>query len=176
MIAVVFSVAEVNAALTAPLLEIRRPVKDMPLVGDNGGALREVVPSLLATRGDLFDVRFDLDNPRAIRCPLGAPGDLLWIRERCILPVFDDDPDQVVYAADHLDPEVARAEIQDGADGDVRWRPAICMPRWASRLAYTNRNVRVERVDGAWTWIVTAERVNRHDGTPMPPREIGGGL
>lgn len=81
-----------------------RRLAAVPPTGHNGGALREVVPSLLANRGDLWDVRYDLDNPRAIRCPFGVPGDLLWLRESArVLNVRANGDDRTVrlrYEAD----------------------------------------------------------------------------
>lgn len=77
---ILMSAPMVRAILAGQKTVTRRVVKNFP-TSPNGRAVREVVPSLLAHRGDLFDVRFDLDNPRAIRCPYGAPGDRLYVRE-----------------------------------------------------------------------------------------------
>jgi hypothetical protein len=124
------------------------------------------------------------DTTIVLRCPYGAPGDCLWVRETCILPVFDDDPEQVVYAADHADPEVARAEIQEGADGDVRWRPSIHMPRWASRIDLEVTRVRVERLQAIteedaraegvdWTSRQFLDPQDEVDDDREDPREVG---
>jgi hypothetical protein len=52
-----------------------------------------------------------------LRCPFGAPGDLLWVRERWAK--IDDE--RYLYAA-------------DSAGHKVRFRPTFLMPRRAARL------------------------------------------
>lgn len=65
-------------------------------------------------------------------CPLGNPGDQLWVRE-----TFGDCGVRLVY----------RADSDDGAACIVkRWTPSIHMPRWASRINLLITGVRVERL------------------------------
>jgi len=72
---IIFSAPMVHAILAGTKTQTRRIVKGAPT-----DAI-EVVPSLLANTGTLYDFRRHLDNPTAIRCPYGAPGDRLWVRE-----------------------------------------------------------------------------------------------
>jgi hypothetical protein len=78
-------------------------------------------------------------HPR-IRCPYGYPehGDRLWVREtwRCFGGreyEYQRDRGQIIYRAD-----------PDATDGT--WRPAIFMPRWASRITLEIVSVRVGRL------------------------------
>lgn len=71
-------------------------------------------------------------------CPYGKPGDHLWVRETC----FINGPDkgaEVIYKADPL-------PNWEGEEADIRWRPSIHMPRWASRIQLEITSVRVERL------------------------------
>lgn len=67
-----------------------------------------------------------------------APGDRLYVREAWA-PYDDGD---CLY----------RATVEDDTDyslediAEIRWRPSIHMPRWASRLTLTVTDVRVQRV------------------------------
>ena len=107
---------------------------------------------------------------RAIRCPYGAPGDRLWVREtwtafskpsheygECeeregppseMPDLYGTDRSDVVYAA-------------DGTSNPNRWRPSIHMPRWASRLALEITGVRVERLQDIPGADVLAEGVGQ---------------
>ena len=75
--------------------------------------------------GRLLDVDF--------RCPYGAPGDRLWVRETWAYYPDDDGPDIVLMA-------------DGGPERVERWRPSIFMPRWASRILLRVEAVRVERL------------------------------
>lgn len=102
------------------------------------------------------------------RCPYGAPGDRLWVRE-----TFSrrDDMRLVAYRADGVcgcwmgDGDggsffyrhgtiatIAESPRDDGwrswglAKYGARWRPSIHMPRWASRILLEITEVRVERL------------------------------
>jgi len=95
-------------------------------------------------------------GPR-IRCPYGQPGDRLWLRETwtpvdCLATGYDlDEPMSIGYAAD-------RAAIRWGHEDcqvldtyawnweDLKWKPSIFMPRWASRITLEIGGVRVERL------------------------------
>lgn len=77
-----------------------------------------------------------------LRCPYGAAGDRLWVRERWAAQ----------HEADHLRPrEMVPQEIRihyaaTEDRGGLLWRSPLYMPRWASRLALEVVGVRVERV------------------------------
>ena len=82
-------------------------------------------------------------------CPLGGPGDRLWVRERWALPADVDGP---------LAPEQARRHIRYLADEELSHdakrgigapsasRPAREMPQWASRLTLEITGVRLEQL------------------------------
>src|SRR5678809_56659 len=94
----------------------------------------------------------------AALCPLGVPGDQLWMRETCALFSFwecrlikfpADDPRRgsggdymVIYRAGYQDRTV-KVTQPDKARGE-RWCPAIHVPRWASRLSLRITDVRVQ--------------------------------
>lgn len=108
----------------------------------------------------------------ATRCPYGAPGDRLWVRETwAVEELGEPEADVVVYRADGQcrtwgrlyrpgDAEPDQPRLYDSlpwglrdlesAQPNVRWikrwRPSIHMPRWASRLTLEVTAVRVERV------------------------------
>ena len=72
------------------------------------------------------------DGECGLRCPYGAPGDSLWVRE-----TWARHASGVDYAADFA----AVSRPQAGP-----WRPSIHMPRWASRITLRITEVRVERL------------------------------
>lgn len=80
--------------------------------------------------------------PLRLRCPYGAPGDVLWVREAwchtgtgvwTISDARNAYDGQVIYRA-------------DGERDGVKWWPSIHMPRWASRITLRITDVRVERL------------------------------
>lgn len=92
-------------------------------------------------------------NAKTMRCPYGAPGDVLWVRETwCIngFPSTATSPEHCYFAASD---EAQAAHDGDGftifnKDGSERspWKPSIHMPRWASRLTLQLTDVRIERL------------------------------
>ena len=159
---ILFSAPMVRAILAGTKTQTRRVVKPQPAErGDNGGAFMEIIPSLLPSRGGLFDVRYALDNPRAIRCPYGQPGDRLWVRET--FGHFERN--------ENFKPG---AEVFYRADGNCLelepWRPSIHMPRWASRITLEITGVRVERLQDISEADAYAEGIQHcdlwGDGTP----------
>jgi len=91
--------------------------------------------------GDEIFGAYDVYGEWGAKCPYGAPGDKLWVRETwnvlnsdgCTPRGISPQPDRVVYQA-------------NGGDQYPFWRPSIFMPRWASRIQLRITNVRVERV------------------------------
>lgn len=75
------------------------------------------------------------------KCPYGAPGDRLWVRETWGL--LDTQPKDGPGRATIL------YRATDGERRDLRhqlWRPSIHMPRWASRVTLEITDVRVQRL------------------------------
>jgi hypothetical protein len=91
-----------------------------------------------------------------IRCPYGARGTVLWVREtwapRDNLALRELDRRHVFYRADD--------ETHYATDG--KWRPGIHMPRWACRLRLRVKDVRIERLQE----ITEADA--RAEGLPLP--------
>jgi len=92
---------------------------------------------------------WDYDGIWGTRCPFGAPGDLLWVREaHAIVPrtayALSVGVRQTLHPDNDYDAAVYRAGWERCAPG--HWRPSIHMPRWASRLTLRVTAVRVERV------------------------------
>ena len=132
---ILFSPLMVRAILDGRRKQTRRVVNG----GDPGWphAPTQVIGDTTCWGLDGFDVR---------RCPYGAPGDRLWVRESW--RVYGDHgrdkaststctgPDSCEYKADFSGEELEMRE----------WRPSIYMPRWASRITLKVTGVRVERV------------------------------
>lgn len=109
--------------------------------------------------GSLVRLSPDDESPcdGAVRCPYGAPGDRLWVREtfasftragsRCrpTLAEYVVLSDGTQKARDgKLWPPLA--EYAAGSADHIKWRPSIHMPRWASRITLEVTGVRVERL------------------------------
>lgn len=125
-------------------------------------------PDVWLPTGNICD-----DTPKRWTCPYGRPGDRLWVREthalehdveggepthadgRPILRRPDDDVDGILplwtqphYRATDPAPDLCcdREGCAQCRDHDMgpHWRPAIHMPRWASRITLEVTAVRVE--------------------------------
>jgi hypothetical protein len=114
------------------------------------------------------------DERDHVRCPFGAPGDRLWVREtfycdHITYPRADvaEMQGMLYYRADATRTgKVCELIPECECDGRSVWKPGIHMPRWASRLTLELTNVRAERLgDIAWHDI-RAEGVAcpEHDG------------
>ena len=108
----------------------------------------------------------DRQGPSIGRCPYGAPGDRLWVKEAWQYYDWDDDGrPKIRYRLDGetlwRDPpdewsdRVGDIWIElsdptnydiDNAARDRRWRSPMFMPRWASRVTLEITNIRIERV------------------------------
>ncbi len=113
-----------------------------------------------ASTSDLLDLQKKYPHKKYnIECPLGKPGDRLWVRETWQGPLVDYDdahsmfkdptPYQTVENCVYRADGGPCPEFTD-ADDDLRqgWRPSIHMPHWASRITLEITAVRVERLNG----------------------------
>jgi hypothetical protein len=111
------------------------------------------------------------DDPIVARCPYGAPGSKLWVKEAAIIAPRDWTDDRSTRAGQHvvdndgrprLIQYLATAPERDAAD-DYRLKAtaARCMPRWASRITLELAAVRVERLQAI------SEADARAEGAPM---------
>lgn len=200
MIPLVLTAEEVRVALDGKLTEIRRPFTEandsVPAayrkrVGGAPDFADAVFPDGSGAgwiawwgRGPFSaEETARLYPAGGVPCPFGAPGDLLFVQETWAAHWMYDNVsaeqarstrpgDNRWYQADGEDAPGSCGCPAVGRRG--RWRDASTLLACDSRLALRNRGVRVERVDGVWTWIVAVERVDRPNGAPMPPAGIGG--
>jgi len=86
---------------------------------------------------------FHVQDPHVVMaCPYGRPGDRLWVRETWApCGEIDNGPHAkrgYTYRADW--------DLEDDLQRDHQWKPAIFMPREASRITLKITGVRVERL------------------------------
>lgn len=134
----------VRAILEGLKCQTRRAIKPQPATTQKLGKSSSDIPTLCCP--DLWS-----------RCPYGKTGDYLWVRETW----QSSGKVRVYYRADmsswgnadyfdlNTNEVTPNAKLLPGKlwqDPVQGWRPAIHMPRWASRLTLKITNVRVERV------------------------------
>lgn len=94
-----------------------------------------------------------IHSTEALPCPYGKPGDRLWVRETFCISWVDHRTGQPIPVKGSG--EIGKQQIIYRADydSDAEWhyacrdrkrRPAIFMPRWASRILLEIEKVRVE--------------------------------
>ncbi len=140
----IFNADMVRAILDGRKTQTRRIVKPQP---DEDGLAK-------VTDGPWVDT-----SERVYRCPFGQPGDRLWVREtwQAIHDSLDEfgNVDERTWmpfihkAADSYWHAVYAEEfgVFNREDRGFPWRPAIHMPRWASRILLEITDVRVERLN-----------------------------
>ncbi|WP_330983651.1 MULTISPECIES: morphogenetic protein [Enterobacterales] len=147
----IFNGEMVRALLSGQKTQTRRIMKNQP-AGDHPDT-----PVSVRCIDDGFQWHGWHGESTVFPCPFGKAGDRIWVRETFQGPLFDYDkmdaylkdstpfekPEFCQYAADGG----PRPEYQD-MDDNIRygWKPAIHMPRWASRLLLEITEVRVERL------------------------------
>lgn len=146
---ILFSAPMVRAILDGRKTMTRRAVKPQPLYE----RVAKDIPFMAMT---------------GVRCPYGQPGDRLWAREKhCFLDVTKSALSQFPLGPENnneVGPDVWDLEVEysDGTQhdktvdgirprqtrerGETGWRPAIHMPRWASRITLEITAVRVEKL------------------------------
>lgn len=131
----IFNGEMVRAILDGRKTQTRRTVKPQP---DEDGLAK-------VTNGPWVDT-----SERNYRCPFGAAGDRIWVRET-FCPVDDTQYGGKKWVDYRTTPkfEASYPAGWDCAPNDaeaLKWRPSIHMPRWASRILLEITDVRVERL------------------------------
>ena len=128
---ILFSGPMVRAILDGRKTQTRRIVKDLIFDPEHD------LPCMITEDGPLaFPERF---YDGSIKCPHGAVGDYLWVREAWA-PLVVGNENDYIYRADHH-------KGLEKRDGDQKWKPSIHMPRIACRLMLQITGVRVERLN-----------------------------
>jgi hypothetical protein len=163
---ILFSAPMARALLAGTKTQTRRVVKG---AGDDWSPMAPVwfAPTVVDRHGDeqpgadVYGAGND-DGTDWIRCPYGAPGDRLWVREA--FQRFTDDG-EVLYKADPKSFD-AMNEFKRDECQEARWRPSIHMPRDLSRITLEITGVRVERLQNISEADALAEGiVSRRIGT-----------
>ncbi|EOA3031022.1 hypothetical protein ACHZHX_004582, partial [Yersinia enterocolitica] len=167
----------VNAILSGRKTQTRRIMGNQPAGQD--------LETVHVRHNDDFNFQWygNLGESSYFPCPLGKPGDQLWVREAFQGPLFDyeqmesyledsakfESPEYCVYRADGN----TAPEFVDADDNlHCKWRPSIHMPRWASRINLLITGVRVERLQDISEQDARAEGVKAWRG---PAEELVGG-
>jgi hypothetical protein len=142
----------VRAILEGRKTQTRRPIRGATGAFWDHSAWRPVVRDGAITHWKSADggSTFGPGSP-CPRCPYGAPGDRLWVRETwalatdsctdyCAVQFRADSAIQAFTVPRVIEHYGERRSLSDG------WRPSIFMPRWASRIELEIVNVRLERV------------------------------
>lgn len=154
---ILFSGPMVRAILDGRKTQTRRVVTptidvSVPFVSFNGGGYVGPGLDLWAQWANQWGGDY-----RERRCPFGAPGDRLWVREtwapmchradpHCWCEPGDESHHYTEYRADTNDARPGDWPEDEEGDYVPRWRPSIHMPRARSRLTLEVTGVRVERV------------------------------
>lgn len=155
---ILFNSEMVKAILEGRKSQTRRIVKPQP----------KVFYGLVKKLNNLYlqCARIFRDNRPGIKSPYGIIGDRLWVRETFAIECNDGYQDVYVTPEKPLGP-VRWFEEQDlenpkyfecprykasepdtvlgEEEDDMKWKPSIHMPRWASRITLEITDIRVER-------------------------------
>lgn len=112
--------------------------------------------------------RFGSSCDDCLRCPYGAPGDRLWVREAW--QVWEHEGISIAELTKRWNESQLAGDViyrADDPEDAEEWRPSIHMPRWASRLTLEVLSVRVERVQDISEEDAKAEGCVSDDGAPV---------
>lgn len=165
---ILFQGAMIRALLAGTKSQTRRAIKPQPpaecgihyMLGNESWLPHEKRSPLRHTweawGGPLYRDRpaKHLCGSHDVRCPYGAPGDRLWVRESFAFtdahePKYEG---SIEYRADNKCMAVSSNELFDVPHNcdprpfDGPWSPSIHMPRWASRILLEVTEVRAQRL------------------------------
>jgi hypothetical protein len=175
---ILFSAPMVRAILAGTKTQTRRVVKPQP-DGVTGATWLERDGLYFPCRDELCRGMLDAVGP-GIKCPFGAPGDRLWVREAwhsCPHCPQHQPLGYMAYRAGGWRTGTARS------DDDARplptkcaahgYKPSIHMKRHASRIDLEVTGVRVERLQSISLDDAKAEGARRFAEGTLPPSFMG---
>jgi len=140
---ILFSTDMVKAILEGRKTMTRRVIKPQPTdAGLEFATACEGEFSAWQDDGLNLDEHSEDGGPCQRICPYGQVGDRLWVRETFVLTNYQTP----VYRADFKDVNGYYWSSIASDPKDVKWKPSIYMPRWASRINLEITEIRVERV------------------------------
>ncbi|EPF2606976.1 TPA: hypothetical protein ACXLW8_004339 [Yersinia enterocolitica] len=151
---ILFNSEMVNAILSGRKTQTRRIMRNQPAGQD--------LETVHVRHNDDFNFQWygNLGESSYFPCPLGKPGDQLWVRETWARYNIDQTSHDIAY----------RATTPADWPKDGLWRHSIHMPRWASRINLLITGVRVERLNTISSGDAMAE------GYPAEREATGGPL
>lgn len=152
---ILFSGPMVRALLDGSKTQTRRIVKNQPADDVAHITVAHYEPTVVNWRGEeepgsvIFGAYSD-DGEWGSKCPYGAPGDRLWVRETFLYVGPGSGSDLPSYREERANPANHKASNcwhrASRPDETLVWTPSIHMPRWASRITLEVTGVRVERL------------------------------
>ncbi len=154
----------VRAILEGRKTQTRRVVKNQPPEDVSPIVVDRYHPTVILRNGEeapgeeIFGAYSD-DGDWGSKCPYGAPGDRLWVREthdvnRLGVETFPDGCERfyagIAYKADdgRHEADITERLYRTLDETESRgWTASIHMPRWASRITLEITGVRVERLN-----------------------------
>lgn len=132
---IIFSPASVHAIIEGRKTETRRVIGERERVGYPMNEIASATGARFGTTGGLTFLW---------RCPYGAPGSLLWVRE----PYASDSAEFDAPRAEWEGPPPCEPYYRDPVHENtgLRWRNPMFMPRWASRLTLRINEIYAERL------------------------------
>ncbi|CNI86164.1 phage-like protein [Yersinia intermedia] len=131
---ILFNAEMVNAILSGRKTQTRRIMGNQPAGQD--------LETVHVRHNDDFNFQWygNLGESSYFPCPLGKPGDQLWVREAFAAGLCTEST--LAYRATHK-----TEDLEEGWGETIKWTPSIHMPRWASRINLLITGVRVERLN-----------------------------
>ncbi|HEN3655744.1 TPA: hypothetical protein U5E37_003732 [Yersinia enterocolitica] len=149
---ILFNADMVNAILSGRKTQTRRIISEKTLhlfnVAASAGECHPL--ELCDERSQSYYLEF---------CPLGKPGDQLWVRETFATGLCTEST--LAYRATHK-----TEDLEEGWGETIKWTPSIHMPRWASRINRLITGVRVERLQDISEQDAMAEGVSANEHSP----------
>lgn len=102
-------------------------------------------------------------------CPFGQPGEVFYVREAWALSHDPYSGYYLHYKAIDNGQRGIKIYAKDMTDefekynscSWLKWRSSSTMPQWASRYNVECTVVKVEQIEGIWSWIVSYKKVGR---------------